>query len=101
MGDMKDAAKQQGQVAKQRDKRKELRELEQNDLTAEFQGDGVEVLTIVEFPVGKLGMDIEKNCVCKLSEAPSTAAELGVKVGWVIQNVNGTVVGAKKATIIK
>lgn len=41
---------------------------------------------VAEFPVGKLGMDIEKNCVAKVSGA----ADLGIKKGWVIFEVNGT-----------
>lgn len=90
------------QTAKDRAKRKDAKENERNDLTGELMGDdGVEMLQIVEFPVGKLGMDIEANSICKISDAPSNAADLGVKVGWVIHKVNDTVVGAKKAAIVK
>eukprot|EP00440_Ansanella_granifera_P069308 gb/GFBE01075193.1/.p1 GENE.gb/GFBE01075193.1/~~gb/GFBE01075193.1/.p1 ORF type:complete len:258 (+),score=73.76 gb/GFBE01075193.1/:1-774(+) len=99
--DMKANANQQSQVAKDREKRREKQDADKNDLNAEFQGDGIEVLQIVEFPVGKLGMDIEANAVSKVSENPSNAAELGVKPGWVISQVNGTPVPAKKAAIIK
>lgn len=99
--DMKVAAQKQGQVAKDREKRRDEKEADKNDLEKEFQGDGVEILQMVEFPVGKLGMDIESNSVCKVSDPPCNAGELGVKVGWVIQQVNGTIVQPKKAAIIK
>lgn len=92
--------RKQGEVAKDRSHRKEANELEKNDLEAEFQGDGVEILNIVEFPVGKLGMDVEKNAISKITGAP--ASDLGVKVGWVISKVNGvTVEPPTKAAIIK
>lgn len=99
--DMKANANQQAQVAKDREKRRGAAEADKNDLNVEHQGDGIEVLQIVEFPVGKLGMDIEANCVSKVGESPSNAAELGVKKGWVISKVNDTFVGNKKAAIIK
>lgn len=99
--DMKANANQQTQVAKDRERRKQQQEADKNDLSVEHQGDGIEVLQLVEFPVGKLGMDIEANCVSKVGESPSNAAELGVKTGWVISQVNGTPVPAKKAAIIK
>lgn len=94
-------ANQQSQVAKDREKRREKTEADKNDLSVEHQGDGIEVTQIVEFPVGKLGMDIEANCVCKVGDSPSNAAELGVKTGWVISQINGTPVPPKKAAIIK
>lgn len=99
--DLKATALKAGQVAKERAQRKGEREAAQNDMSAEFQGDGIEVVQIVEFPVGKLGMDIEANSICKVSEAPSNALEGGVKVGWVIHSVNGDAVPAKKAAIVK
>jgi len=99
--DRKAAAQKQGQVAKDREKRRDEREADKGDFTKEFQGDGVEILQIVEFPVGKLGMDIEGSSVCKVADAPSSAGELGVSVGWVIAQVNGTPVRPKKAAIIK
>jgi len=99
--DMKANANQQAQVAKDREKRREKTEADKNDLSVEHQGDGIEVSQIVEFPVGKLGMDIEANCVCKVGDSPSNAAELGVKTGWVISQINGTPVPPKKAAIIK
>jgi len=98
---MKANVTQQGQVAKEREKRKEEREADKNDLTAEFQGDGNEMVQVVEFPVGKLGMDIEGNSICKVGESPSAAADGGVKMGWVILKVNNTIVPAKKAAIVK
>eukprot|EP00404_Azadinium_spinosum_P022364 CAMPEP_0180622506 /NCGR_PEP_ID=MMETSP1037_2-20121125/35723_1 /TAXON_ID=632150 /ORGANISM="Azadinium spinosum, Strain 3D9" /LENGTH=257 /DNA_ID=CAMNT_0022642763 /DNA_START=58 /DNA_END=831 /DNA_ORIENTATION=+ len=94
------AAVQSG-ISKQRSKAKEAREADANDLNAEFQGDDVECRQIVEFPVGKLGMDIEKNAISKVAEAPSQALDLGVKVGWVVCQVNGTVVTTNKKAIIK
>lgn len=97
----KEAAQRQGQVAKDREKRREEKEADSRDFSKEFQGDGVEILQIVEFPVGKLGMDIEGSSVCKVGDPPSSAGELGVRVGWVIQQVNGTPVRPKKAAIIK
>lgn len=100
--DRKANVAKQGEVAKLREKQRESKEADRNDLTLEVQGDGgVELLQEVEFPVGKLGMDIEGKAVCKISDAPSNASELGVKVGWAIHSVNGTAVGAKKAAIIK
>jgi len=100
--DMKANAQGQGQVAKERSKHRDAREAEQNDLNAQLIGDGgVEMNQNVEFPVGKLGMDIEANSICKIGDAPSNAADLGVKVGWVIGTVNDIAVGQKKAAIVK
>eukprot|EP00746_Dinoflagellata_sp_MGD_P067501 gnl/MRDRNA2_/MRDRNA2_27865_c0_seq2.p1 gnl/MRDRNA2_/MRDRNA2_27865_c0~~gnl/MRDRNA2_/MRDRNA2_27865_c0_seq2.p1 ORF type:complete len:259 (+),score=69.81 gnl/MRDRNA2_/MRDRNA2_27865_c0_seq2:115-891(+) len=91
---------QQAAISKERSKKKEGRENERNDLDAEYQGDnGVECLEVREFPVGKFGMDIEKTSINKVSDPPSNAADLGVKVGWVIYKVNGTVVKEKKAIV--
>lgn len=80
--------KHQGAVQKERQKNKEANENEKNDLEAEFQGDGVDMMVLVEFPVGKLGMDVEKNAVVKIGDAPSNAADGKVKVGWIIAKVN-------------
>jgi len=91
-----DNAKNQSAVAKEREKRKEAKEDERNDMDAQLIGDdGVEMANVVEFPVGKLGMDIEANSVCKVGSGggyeagASPAADLGVKVGWVIWGING------------
>lgn len=90
------------EVQKQRANRKDQRNADKNDLETQLQGDGgVEMMQIVEFPVGKLGMDIEGNCISKIGDAPSNAADLGVKVGWVIGMINDVQVGAKKAAIVK
>jgi len=97
--DLKASAKDQAQVQKERLNRKEKGK--EVDLNAEYQGDGVDILQIVEFPAGKLGMDIEGNAICKVGDPPSNAAELGVKVGWVVYSVNGTVVTPNKAAIVK
>lgn len=87
-------------VSKDRSKRKEGREAEANDLTAEFQGDGIEVVQNVEFPVGKLGMEIEVNAVSKVN-ADGQAKELKVQVGWIIHKVGGDVVDPNKKAIAK
>jgi len=100
--DLAENARNAGQVAKGRAAHKAAKEDERNDLTTELQGDGGnEIVQIVEFPVGKLGMDIEGNAICKLGDAPSAAADLGVKVGWIIHSINGDNVGAKKSVIVK
>lgn len=59
----------------------------------------IECLEMREFPQGKFGMDIEKTAICKVCEPPSNAADLGVKVGWVIYAVNDKLVKDKKAII--
>merc|ERR1711956_59202 len=87
-------------VAKDREKRKEARDADTNDLNAEFQGDGVEIIQIVEFPVGKLGMEIEKNAVSKINDS-QPAAELKVQVGWVIHKIGGDVIEPNKKAIAK
>lgn len=92
-------ASNQGAVQKERAKHRENRENEKNDLSGELQGNDIEILQNVEFPVGKLGMDIEGNSICKLSEG--NAEGLGVKVGWVIGRVNDAVMPQKKADIVK
>ena len=52
-------------VASRSKKREGAREV---DLQAECQGDGVEMQGVVQFPIGKLGMGLEKNCVAKVWE---------------------------------
>ena len=55
----------------------------------------------VAFEAGsKLGMSIEKNCVCAVAEGGAAEA-LKVKRGWVIRNVNGETAGSNKAAIMK
>lgn len=48
--------------------------------------DDTEIYTSIEFAVGKLGMDLAKNCVVSVSGA----GELGVAAGWVVHEVDGT-----------
>ena len=48
------------------------------DVAAEFQGDGVEMAVVAQFPVGKLGMSMEKNGV---SEVGAGSGGGGVCVG--------------------
>lgn len=92
----------QAQVAKERSKHREARDAERSDLDNQLIGDdGVELTNTIEFPVGKLGMDIEGSSICKVGDAPSNAADLGVKVGWVIFSVNGVKVKPEKAAIVK
>jgi len=87
-------------VAKERANKKDAREEAANDLTAEYYGDdGVECFQIVEFGIGKLGMDIEKNAISKITEGQ--AVELKVAPGWVIHRVNGEDVPADKKAIVK
>jgi len=93
-----EAAKHQGAVAKDREKNRAAKD--QIDMT-EVQGDGgTEMVVAVEFPVGKLGMDIDKNAVVKVHDEGS-ASEGKVKPGWIIQQVNDVPVAAKKEAIIK
>jgi hypothetical protein len=79
----KEALKSQGSVAAARAKKKGA--LGALDLESELQGDDVEVTVKVEFPIGKLGMQLEKNCVSAVTGAP--ADELGIKKGWVLLSV--------------
>ena len=81
----KEALKSQGSVAAARAKKKGA--LGALDLEAELQGDDVEVTVKVEFPIGKLGMSMEKNCVSSVTGVPSE--ELGIKKGWVLFSVAG------------
>jgi len=95
---MKDAAGAQKGVAHERAKRKG--EKDKLDLDTEFQGNDIEMLNTVEFPVGKFGMDIEKNSICKVADS-GNAHDLGVKAGWVIAKVNGENVPPNKKDIVK
>lgn len=97
---MKETQKDSAAVAKAREKRKEGREAEANDLTAEFQGDDIEMVQNVEFPIGKLGMEIETNCISKVTDG-GQAQELKVQVGWVICKVDGEFVEPNKKAIAK
>jgi len=54
----------------------------------------------VNFPVGKLGMSLEQNCVSAVA-AEGAAATLKVEVGWVIRKVNDDDVPPKKEAIMK
>jgi hypothetical protein len=81
----KDALKSQGALAAARAKKKGA--LGELDLESELQGDDVEVTVKVEFPIGKLGMSMEKNCVSSVTGSP--ASELGIKKGWVLFSVAG------------
>jgi hypothetical protein len=54
------------QVAADRTKRKDAKVLD--SLEAECQGDGVEMNVTVDFPIGKLGMDLERNAVTKVAD---------------------------------
>ncbi|KAK3246909.1 hypothetical protein CYMTET_43574 [Cymbomonas tetramitiformis] len=97
-------ASKQGTVQASRAKNKEARDqgqISMADPGVVLQGDGTDCLTVVEFQMGKLGLSIEKNAVSSVGEAPSQALELGVKVGWVICEVNGEDVPAKKVNIMK
>jgi len=97
-----DNAKHQGAVAAGRAKRKDAKEMD--SANAEVQGLDEEMDQIVEFPIGKLGMDLEKNVVSVIKEddkGESTAKDLGVKPGWVVRYINGTPVGADKKVIMK
>jgi len=87
-------------VAKQRSNNKNAREEAANDLNAEYYGDdGVEMFIQVEFAVGKLGMEIQRNVVTKITEGQ--AAELKVEAGWVIHRVDGEDVVPDKKAIAK
>ncbi len=54
---------------------------------------------VVQFPVGKLGMSMERNAVSDVTGEP--ALELGVKKGWVLGSVGGEAAPAEKAGISK
>eukprot|EP00961_Rhodomonas_salina_P194667 2628260-Rhodomonas_salina.2 len=55
----KELQRQQDAVAGARTKKREA----VADLDVELQGDDIEVQVVVPFPVGKLGMSLELNCV--------------------------------------
>lgn len=87
-------------VSKQRANNKAAREDAAGDMNAEYYGDdGVEIFNIVEFEVAKLGMEIEKNVITKITEGQ--AAELKVEAGWVIHRVDGEDVVPDKKAIAK
>ena len=67
------------------------------DLEAELQGDDVEIRVVVEFPVGKLGLRLERNSVAAVTSDP--AQELGVRAGWVLAGVGEVDAPADKAAI--
>jgi len=91
--------RQQAEKQQERGKRREGKA--ELDLDAEFEEvDGVEVRQLFQLPVGKLGMDIERNVVVKVNDENSNAKDLGIKVGWVITEVNGKQVRGDKKAII-
>lgn len=92
-----------GQSAIAGGRAKKREEKSQIDHDLELQGDlGNEVHVKAEFPVGKLGCDLEKAAVTKVAD-DGNAHDLGVKKGWVIASVDDLVVGpeTKKAAIGK
>eukprot|EP00798_Chlamydomonas_sp_ICE-L_P028245 gene28245-31348_t len=91
-----DNVRKQGEVQAARTKKKEGGGA---DIDAEVQGDGVEIQVKVDFPIGKLGMALEKNCVTKVTGDP--AQECGVHKGWVLVSVDGTLVPASKSGVEK
>ncbi|KAJ9439656.1 hypothetical protein DIPPA_31453 [Diplonema papillatum] len=96
---MHDALKAQAEKANARAKKRGQRGV--IDLDEEVHGDlGCELVVKVDFPVGKLGMDFEKNCIVKVTPG-GVADEAGVKVGWVLQKVENDVVPADKKAIGK
>merc|ERR1711865_103178 len=68
--------------------------------SAEFQGDGVECLQVVEVAPGKLGFQLERNAVSSVG-GDGQAAELKVQKGWIIHKVNDDEVEKDKAKIAK
>ena len=81
-------------------------ELDLGELAAEglLQGDndGISMMSLANFTLGKLGMDLEKSSVCKVGDASTQANEQGVKVGWVLRSIAGTpVASGGKAAILK
>ncbi|KAJ1489702.1 hypothetical protein T484DRAFT_3463457 [Baffinella frigidus] len=93
--ELKDHVRKQGAVAGERAKNK----LGQIDLNAELQGEGTEVTVAVQYPIGKLGLTLEKNCVSAVTGSP--AEELGVKKGWILAEVAGDETPADKAAVAK
>jgi len=57
------------------------------------------MFNLVEFEAAKLGMEIERNVITKITEGQ--AAELKVEVGWVIHRVDGVDVQPDKKAIAK
>jgi hypothetical protein len=94
---LKDQARKQDEVSGARSKKRDG--LGQIDLEIELQGDGVEINVVVEFPIGKLGLSLEKNCVSNITGEP--ALEKGVKKGWVLTSVNGEEAPTDKTGIEK
>lgn len=80
--------------------------LDLGELAAEglLQGDsdGVSMQSMATFSLagGKLGMGLERNAVCKVTDG-TQATEQGVAVGWVLRTIGGESVGADKAAIMK
>mmetsp|Transcript_7999 Transcript_7999/g.19217 ORF Transcript_7999/g.19217 Transcript_7999/m.19217 type:complete len:277 (+) Transcript_7999:39-869(+) len=88
--------RQQAEKEKERGKRREGRG--EVDLDAEYdEVDGVEIRQVITFPIGKLGFDIERNVVIS---AGGAGGEMGVRVGYVICEVEGTAVRPDKKAII-
>ena len=84
-----------GQSAIAGGRAKKREEKSQIDHDLELQGDlGNEVHVKAEFPVGKLGCDLEKAAVTKVAD-DGNAHDLGVKKGWVIASVDDLVVEEK------
>ncbi|CAD7941945.1 unnamed protein product [Amoebophrya sp. A120] len=96
--DKHDHARHQAEKERERKGRKENKG--EVDLDAEYdEVDGVEIRQLLQFPVGKLGMDIERNVVVKVSPE-GNAHDLKVRVGWVIAEVDGVAVVPDKKKII-
>lgn len=72
---------------------------EKDTMAAELDLSTQDMLELT-FEPGKLGMSIEKNCVCAVAE-DGAAAALKVQAGWVIRKVNGEEAPASKAGIMK
>lgn len=76
-----EVAKHQGSVAATREKQKAARgAVDIDDDAVAIEDDGIACLQVVTFDIGKPGLSLEKNVVCKVLEA-SQATELGVKAG--------------------
>lgn len=89
----KAAAAAQGSVQKARletKKEKEEGSCLEADATTLIGEDANELVQRIDFEVAKMGFKIMKNAVNDLDEGQ--AEGLGVKVGWVIQQVNETVI---------
>ena len=97
----------QGQIAKDRQKRRDAKEQDAAEL--EVVGDtGTEIVVAAEFLIGKLGFELDGNCVTKVTEAGKKIEDggQGIKVGWVVGEVGaggGTdthATGAKPMVVI-